>query len=135
MGNEHEPSQGSDRHGAPVQSELTFLQKSPLWDLEKPYRLRYMPFGDIPRTNILLETFGVSLYDIRPSIANLSLDVNGYEIHHLDSRLGYADFFDYEKVHSVYMKEVQELVKEVCRAKHAHTLDYEVTHCQLRGEI
>ena len=135
MENEHEPAQGSDRHGMLVQSELTFLHKCPLWDHEKPYRMRYMPFEDIPKTNFLLDTFAVNIHDIRSSIANLSLDINGYEVHHLESSLGYADFFDDEKVHSIYMKEVQNLVKEVCRAKHAHPLDYEVTHRRLRGKV
>ena len=110
-----------------MKSELTFLRRDPLWDHEKPYRMRYVPIEGVPRTNFLLETFPVDIYDVRPVMPTLSLNTNGFEVHNLISHLDYADFFDYDKVHAVYMQEVQELVKKVCGAKHAHPLDYEVT--------
>lgn len=111
---------------APIKSELTFLKRDLLWNHEKPYRIRYVPIGDIPKTNFLLETCPVHIYDIRPVIPSLSLETNGFEVHDLMSALDYTDFFDYDKVHAVYMKEVQGLVKNICGAKHAHPLDYEV---------
>lgn len=110
----------------PVKSEMKFLKRDSLWDHEKPYRMRYVPVGDIPKTNFLMETFPVDIYNLRPAISTLSLDANGFEIHSLVSDLSYDDFFDYDKVHAVYMKEVQEMVKKVCKAKHAHPLDYEL---------
>ncbi|KAI9154909.1 Scytalone dehydratase-like protein Arp1 [Paramyrothecium foliicola] len=126
MANEHESRQGSDGRKPSVYAELTFLRRSPLWDHEKPYRMRYMPVEDVPKTNFLLDTFSVSLCDVRPYIPRLSLDHNGFEVHRLESRLEYNDFFDYDKVRSIYIKEVQDLVKQVCGAKHAHPLDYEL---------
>jgi len=88
--------------------------------------MRYVPVGGAPKTNFLIETHPVEIYNLRPAIPTLSLDINGFEIQKLASDLAYNDFFDWNKVHAVYMKEVQELVKKVCKAKHAHPLDYEL---------
>jgi hypothetical protein len=110
----------------PVKSDMVFLKRDLLWDHEKPYRMRYIPIGGVPKTNFLTETHPLDIYNLRPAIPTLSLDTNGFEIHKLASDLNYNDFFDWNKVHAVYMKEVQELAKRVCKAKHAHPLDYEV---------
>ncbi len=109
-----------------VASEMSFLKRDPLWAHEKPYRMRYQPTEEIPRTNFILEILPVSVRDMRGMLPKLSLDTNGFEVHELNTKLGYTEFFDYERVTSVYVKEVQQLVKQVCQAKHAHPLDYEV---------
>ncbi|SPO03436.1 uncharacterized protein DNG_06119 [Cephalotrichum gorgonifer] len=109
-----------------VETEMCFLKRDALWDHEKPYRMRYVPIGNVPKTNFLLETIPVRVRDARNARPTLSLDTNGFEFHDLSSELDYDEFFDYDRVRSVYMREVQDLLKKVCRAKHVHPLDYEL---------
>jgi hypothetical protein len=69
----------------------------------------------------------VDVSDVRQAHQKFTLDRNGFEYHHLRSELKYEDFFDNDKIASVYLKELRELVKTVCMAKQAVPLDAEVS--------
>ena len=114
---------------ATVRAEMAFLKRDPLWGVEKPYKLGYEPAeAGLPRTNHLLEVHEVEVHDLRKSDQKMSLAKNGFELHYLNSQLPYLEFFDKQKLTSVYLKEVQQLVKEVCQAKQALPLDAEVSN-------
>ncbi|KAM0430143.1 hypothetical protein ACHAPT_006151 [Fusarium lateritium] len=111
-----------------IKSEMAFLKRDPLWEREKPYKLGYEPAdASIPRTNHKPEIHPVEVHDLRQSSLEMSLDTNGFEVHHLNSRLRYEEFFDEQKVSSVYLKELQQLVKKVCGGKQAIPLDAEAS--------
>ncbi|KAK7425919.1 hypothetical protein QQZ08_007633 [Neonectria magnoliae] len=63
---------------------------------------------------------------MRPSLNQLSLDKNGFEVHKLPTSMEHEDFLDYDRVTGVYMKELPTLVKQVCKAKHVYPLNYEL---------
>uniref|UniRef100_A0A0B7K1S1 Uncharacterized protein n=1 Tax=Bionectria ochroleuca TaxID=29856 RepID=A0A0B7K1S1_BIOOC len=110
-----------------VRSQMAFLKRDTLWESEKPYKLGYEPIGDaIPRTNHKYVVQPVDVSDVRQAHQKFTLDRNGFEYHHLRSELKYEDFFDNDKIASVYLKELRELVKTVCMAKQAVPLDAEV---------
>uniref|UniRef100_A0A8H7N3S2 Uncharacterized protein n=1 Tax=Bionectria ochroleuca TaxID=29856 RepID=A0A8H7N3S2_BIOOC len=110
-----------------VRSQMAFLKRDTLWESEKPYKLGYEPIGDaIPRTNHKYVVQPVDVSDVRQAHQKFTLDRNGFEYHHLRSELKYEDFFDNDKIASVYLKELRELVKTVCMAKQAVPLDAEI---------
>ncbi|KAF1815307.1 putative CmcJ-like methyltransferase [Eremomyces bilateralis CBS 781.70] len=108
-----------------VLTELTFLEPDIIFQSEKPYRLRYDPGDEIPRTNCKSQVqSNILIHDIRGRESSFSLDNNGFEILTLDSKLGPEDFYDREKVQAVYYKELQQLLRDRFGPKRVEILEH-----------
>lgn len=97
---------------------LTFIETGSWPQLERPYELLYEPDASIPRCNFsLTQVQDVPIHDLRPEIHQLSLDRQGFIIADLKSRVSYEDYFDQEKLKSIYLPELKVLLREVLQAK------------------
>lgn len=56
-----------------------------------------------------------------------SLDVEGFAVHHLPSKMEYSDFLDDNKVQNIYCRELEKYFLEALGARHVRALDYQVS--------
>lgn len=106
---------------------MYFLDRSDLWDTVKPYSFQYYPKEDIPRHNLLHSPYTVRVQDLRAHVPPPSLDVEGFAIHNVSTKMKYEDFSDDAKVQEVYCRELEKYVLEALGAKHVRALDYQVS--------
>jgi len=107
-----------------VESELCFLAHDDLYQIEKPYCLRFDPLDDIPRHNLKIDSRPLHIADARSS--NTEIEKNGFTLTTIPTTLTYADFTDAKKIESTYALEVQNHLKEIFGARHARVIDYNV---------
>jgi len=113
-----------------VLTDLVFLKRDSKFLTEKPYRLRYDPGGEIPRTNCETQVqTDVLVRDIRGSEAKYTLDRNGFQVLRLDSKLAPEEFHDRERVKDVYYEELRELLMQELGAKRVEVLEHGVGCC------
>jgi hypothetical protein len=106
---------------------MYYLERTPLYDTEKPYSIRYHPAEPIPQTNYKKIKHPVTFKSMRqPDIGPFKINECGFEIIKLESKLSYDEFWDNEKVQEVYLEEVKEALKRELDAKYVHVLDYAV---------
>lgn len=92
----------------------------------KPYNLQYYPREDFPRYNLQHSECTTQVKNLRSRVPPLSLETEGFEIHHVDSRMIYMDFKSDSQVESIYYRDLEEYFKQVYKAKNVRTLDYQV---------
>lgn len=113
-----------------VLTDLIFLKRDSKFLSEKPYRLRYDPGAEIPRTNCETQVqTDVLVRDIRGSESKYTLDRNGFQVLRLNCKLAPAEFHDREKVKDVYYEELRELLKRELGAKRVEILEHGVGCC------
>lgn len=97
---------------ASVEASLHFLKKSPLYEEEKPYAFRYeLTTDDVPQSNMEMEKIDcVPIINMRTIQDKLSLEVNGFEVVEIESKLSYEDFFDPSKI-EIYFRELERLLQ------------------------
>lgn len=96
---------------ASVEASLHFLKKNPLYKEEKPYAFRYELTPDVPQSNMEMEKIDrVPITNMRTIQDKLSLEVNGFEVVEIESKLNYEDFFDPGKV-EIYFRELERLLQ------------------------
>lgn len=109
-----------------ITSSFYFLPQDAKWQKEKPYTLKFTPVqefdivnGDrVEQSNILVE-------DIRGREETLSLEKNGFAVMPLNvPDMPHEDYFDDDKVISVYLKTVAEQLKEFLHAERVQVFDY-----------
>ncbi|KAL6691219.1 hypothetical protein J3F84DRAFT_397748 [Trichoderma pleuroticola] len=106
---------------------MYYLDRSPLYDTEKPYSMRYLPEEDIPQSNYVKVKHPISVMSMRaPGAGPFLIDECGFQLIELHSSLTYDEFWDNERVQNVYIEEVKETLKRELGAKHVHVLDYAV---------
>ncbi|MGA2410460.1 MAG: CmcJ/NvfI family oxidoreductase [Candidatus Binataceae bacterium] len=89
---------------------------------EKPYSYTYKPADGTPATNRKIEAHTIAVHDGREAADQLSLDHEGFELHHDPSRV--KDFYDDEEVRSVYYPECERLLKEATGASRVVVFDH-----------
>ena len=81
--------------------------------------------GDAPQSyNEAYQFMAVPITDMRDSSEEFSVDKQGFEVTHLDSK--HTDFDDIDATSEVYYKEVEQLIKETTGAQHAFVFDHTV---------
>ncbi|EME81578.1 uncharacterized protein MYCFIDRAFT_121755, partial [Pseudocercospora fijiensis CIRAD86] len=93
-----------------VHSTIKFCKRDPKWSHEKAFNLSYLPPPGTQKTNVDHEDIDVTIHDIRPRKDSLSLGREGFQILDLESKLEYEDFFDQEKVQSIFAVELREVL-------------------------
>lgn len=110
-----------------VISSMYFLDKIPLYQEEKPYRLKFQPRSDIPDTNIHVKQHQVTFTDARSRLKEYSLESHGFQLIPLQSRMRYSDFQDNEKVENVYLEDVANSLKELMNASRVQIFEHLVS--------
>jgi hypothetical protein len=118
-------------HESSVEADMYFLQRDELWETEKPYGMRYYAEG-IAQSNVRREKHRIVLKDIRQLTIAPSVDVQGFSVMALDSRMAYEDFNDYSKIKLIYHQDIVAALKKTLGAKHVFVMDNAVCACYLQ---
>lgn len=130
---QEKPSHGLDVKGEDcVEANMYFLKPDELWEIEKPYGMRFHADG-IPQSNVRREKHGIVLNDIRQLEKTPSVDVQGFSVMPLDSQMAYEDFHDYSKIKSIYHADIIAALKKSLGAKHVFVMDNAV--CSRRSRL
>lgn len=106
-----------------VECELGFLSRHTIYDTEKPYSCRFNP-EDFPRHNLHTETKKVVICDARQ--LGPTVEENGFALTCIPTKMHRDDFYDHEKIESVYAPELQAHLKTLFQARHVRVIDYAV---------
>ena len=109
-----------------IESYTHFLKRDPLYNIEKPYTLRYTAPNGFPRANIKLDRHNLSVRDIRPQKDELSLDRNGCFVWSFQTRMTYNDFDDKTKILDVYLSEVADRLRTELGAEKVQVFEHTV---------
>jgi hypothetical protein len=110
-----------------VLTDLIFLKRDSKFLTEKPYRLRYDPGGEFPRTNCETQVqTNVLVRDIRGSEVKYTLNRNGFQVLRMNSKLTPEEFHDRELVKGIYYEELSDLLKRELGAKRVEILEHGV---------
>jgi hypothetical protein len=99
---------------------------------ERPINLAYDPPPGVPRSTGITEAHRMTIYDVRPVAARLSLDSEGLALvtHHSAVR----DFYDEDELRRVYYPEAERLVAEMTGAARVLVFDHTVRR-RVRGGV
>lgn len=129
-------SESDDGKSAIIESHMYYLERLPLYDVEKPYSMRYMPEDGIPQSNYTKIKCPITVQSMRgPGSGPFLIDECGFQVEKLHSGLSYDEFWDNQRVQQVYIEEVKQVLKKVLGAKYVHVLDYAVSvQCSCLGK-
>ena len=105
---------------------MHFLARDKLFEIEKPYSLRFPPDGDLPQSNIKREKFKVIINDMRRG-ERPTLEQNGFQIMDMESSMHYSDFDNEEQIKSSYLPEVEAALLKELNGRHVHVIDFAVS--------
>ncbi|PMD20216.1 hypothetical protein NA56DRAFT_671594 [Hyaloscypha hepaticicola] len=108
-----------------VEASMHFLARDKLFEIEKPYSLRFPPDGDLPQSNIKRGKFKVVINDMRRGELP-TLEQNGFQIMDMESSMHYSDFEDEEQIKSLYLPEVEAALLKELNGRHVHVIDFAV---------
>ncbi len=101
-----------------VRAELTFIVPQD----EKPYFESSALTGGAAKTFFQSEDLPVTIHDMRPLADELSVDRQGFELHHHPTAV--ADLYDDAAVQGTYEAELVDFLKTALGADHAVVFDY-----------
>lgn len=113
-------------HGTTIESSMYYLERVQLYDIEKPYSMRYLPEEDIPQCNYVKVKHPIAVKSLRES-GPFHIDECGFQLIDIHSDLTYDEFWKNEKLQSVYLPEVEKALKLELGAKYVYILDYAVS--------
>jgi hypothetical protein len=106
---------------------MYYLEKEPLYETEKPYTMRYMPEERIPQTNFKKCEQPMTARSMRaPGAGPFRFEECGFQLVEFHSKMSYDDFWDNDKIQTLYIQEVRETIKKALGAKFVWVLDYAV---------
>lgn len=103
-----------------VEGVLNYLK--PTADKPRTYAFEQLPGG--PRANPVHEPHMVSIHDVRPVAAQMSLDREGFAL--LTHRSAVTDFADEDQLRRIYYPEAERLVADVTGAARVVIFDHTV---------
>lgn len=105
----------------PVEASLTYCLKKP----EKlVYKITRMGEHDPEQYEDWYVAHTMPIHDVRPGLASLSLDREGFVLRHLETAV--ADFYDEGQVRDIYDLEIERLVIEATGAQKAVIFDHTI---------
>jgi hypothetical protein len=105
---------------------MHFLARDKLFEIEKPYSLRFPPYEDLPQSNIKREKFKVVINNMRKGELP-TLEQKGFQIMDMESSMHYSDFEDEEQIKSLYLPEVEAALLKELNGRHVHVIDFAVS--------
>lgn len=103
-----------------VFAELNYL--APTSETLRTYT--YDPPEGIPRTTVMNEPHHVEIRNVRPRLADLALDQEGFEV--VQHRSAVHDFYDDDEVKAAYYPEAEEILKSATGANRVFVFDHTV---------
>ena len=103
-----------------VTADLNYLSPG----LDRPRTFTFEPPSGEPRSNIVPEPHSLPVHDIRPIGETVSLDREGFALVRQNSEVN--DFYDEDKVRSVYYPEAERLIKAATGADRVFVFDHTV---------
>jgi hypothetical protein len=100
-----------------VRAELNYLAPT----AERPRTYAYPPPEGTPPSTAALEPHAMAVSDLRPILAEVSLDREGFDL--VRHRSAVRDFWDEAEVKRLYYPEVERLLKEVTGADRVFVFD------------
>src|SRR5262249_4958420 len=91
---------------------------------ERPINLAYDPPPGVPRSTGVPETHRMTIYDVRPVAARLSLDGEGLVL--VKHNTAVRDFYDEDELRYVYYPEAERLVAKVTGGTRVLVFDHTV---------
>ena len=120
-----------DQDADTIESFMYYLERTSLYDAEKPYTMRYQPDEGIPQSNFKKIKHPMIAKSMRqPDAGPFYLNDCGFQLVELKSHLSYEEFWDKRRVQEVYIQEVKDTLKKELGAKYVHVLDYAVCRPQ-----
>lgn len=107
-------------------STTNFLQRNALYDVEKPYSLRFTPPSAFPPSNIKLANHNITIKDVRTRHEPLDFFEHGFQLLPFQSQLPYAQFDDDDAVKRVYLREVANIIKDFLGAQKVQIFEHTV---------
>jgi hypothetical protein len=107
-------------------STTNFLQRNALYDVEKPYSLRFTPPSAFPPSNIKLANYNITIKNVRTRSEPLDFFHHGFQLLPFQSQLPYAQFDDDDAVKRVYLREVANLIKTFLGARKVQIFEHTV---------
>lgn len=90
-----------------VVAPIGFLAKSPVFQHEEPYAFRYKAELPVPQTNMEMQDEKVDVCDMRGQEEMASLDINGFEVRKLRSKMTYNDFESQTLIERIYIPDIK----------------------------
>jgi hypothetical protein len=109
-----------------VLSETHFLKRDELYNVDKPYSLRFTPPTAFPRANIKLGKHTITINDVRARLEPLSFADCGFQIIPFHSLLPYADFEDDEAVKDIYLREAANFIRDFLGATKVQIFEHTI---------
>ncbi|EHK47286.1 hypothetical protein TRIATDRAFT_217873 [Trichoderma atroviride IMI 206040] len=120
-GKQDTESEHGANHWPTIESSMYYLDQVPLYNIEKPYSMRYLPEEDIPQSNYVKVKRPISARSMRePGAGPFRIEECGFQMIDIHSHLTYDEFWDNERVQSVYIPEVKKALKLELGAKYVH---------------
>lgn len=110
-----------------VNSSVYFLERSELWESEKPFLFDYAPEPPALKSNATVEREDITVEDTRGRESDFTYEKNGFFLLQHDFSMEATDFDDDKKVKEVYLRQVGDLVKEALGASRVQIYDYIVS--------
>ena len=111
-----------------VRGSIHFLKRDTLYDLEKPYTIRYALPDGTPRTNSQHEErHGLLIRNIRPQLQRFSLESHGFTVVKMESAMTYQDFESEDRIINTYLAEVARKLRETLKARHVQVYEHTVS--------
>lgn len=112
-----------------VLTDLVYLKRDERHEHEKPYRLQYEPEEGLPRSNFEIERRkSIQIHDMRGKEDVFTMESNGFEILHLDSKMLPEDFDNEERVKTIYYDELRTLLRKHFKARRVEILEHGVSY-------
>ena len=111
-----------------VRGSIHFLKRDALYDLEKPYTIRYALPDGTPRTNSQHEEHhGLLIRNIRPQLRHFSMESHGFTVVKMESAMMYQDFENEDRIINTYLAEVARKLRETLKARHVQVYEHTVS--------
>jgi len=104
-------------------AEVYFHSRDEIYEVEKPFLLRYEAGPRDIKTNINKEKHCIEIHDLRGLEDEITLSGCGITPIAMQSQLDYDDFASVDKVQHVYVSEVVKALQELFNASHVHVFD------------
>ncbi|KAK0511024.1 hypothetical protein JMJ35_006576 [Cladonia borealis] len=130
--NEKEPSNHRSNicetapDGGDVATHMFFLERDELYDTVKPYVIRYDVKTSVPSENIKRLLCPVTVRDLRVLAEEAPFAQSGFQVLSLASQMSYEDYGDEEKIRTIHVPEVLDIVKANFSADDVHALEHVV---------
>jgi len=108
-----------------IDTQINFIARDPALKSAKPYGLRYTPPDGQRRENYKTLKQELRVQDARSLKPHIR--TQGFCLANIPSTLQYDEFFQQEKIESVYIKELQSSLRTFFGSQHARVIDYRVS--------